>query len=311
MAATYTSKIRLTQQGDGDNPNSWGGVLNNGVISLVDDAIAAYTTVEIGANATVTLSAVDGGYDVARSAFLEVKGTVGGAHTTISLVIPGGTSPRKSKGYVINNLTTYTTTTNVVKIKTASGTGYTIRSGAVGQVINDGTSIWGTNAAGLGFGTAASADIGVCAANIADVSLSDLRYVRTSVTVATTVRGDFVVEAGSLKVGTSARAYNPITTLTDAASITSDFALGNNFLVTIADNRTLAAPTNAVAGQSGAIHIIQDGTGSRTLSYNAVWQFPAASVPTLSTGASDVDMLAYMVRSSTTIDAQLIKNFDR
>ena len=311
MAATYTSKIRLTQQGDGDNPNSWGGVLNNGVISLVDDAIAAYTTIEIGANATVTLSAVDGGYDVARSAFLEVKGTVGGAHTTISLIIPGGTSPRISKGYVINNLTTYTTTTNVVKIKTAAGTGYTIRSGAVGQVISDGTSIWGTNAAGLGFGTAASADIGVCAANIADVSLSDLRYVRTSVTANTTVRGDFVVEAGSLKIGTSARAYNPITTLTDAASITSDFALGNNFLVTLAGNRTLAAPTNAVAGQSGSIYIIQDGTGSRTLGYNTAWQFVSAAVPTLSTGASDVDMLVYIARSAATIDAVVLKNFDR
>jgi len=310
MTATYTSKIRLTQQGDGDNPNSWGTVLNNGVTSLVDDAIAAYTTIEIGANATVTLSAVDGGYDVARSAFLEVKGTVGGAHTTISLVIPGGTSPRKSKGYVINNLTTYTTTTNVVKIKTAAGTGYTIPSGAVTQVINDGTSVWSTNAKGLGLGTAASADIGVCATNIADVSLADLRYVRTSAT-STIIASDLHIKQGQLIVGTSSRAYNPITTLTDAASITSDFALGNNFLVTIADNRTLAAPTNAVAGQSGAIHIIQDGTGSRTLSYNAAWQFPAASVPTLSTGASDVDMLAYMVRSSTTIDAQLIKNFDR
>ena len=63
MAASYTTRIRLTQQGDGDNPNSWGTVLNNGVISLVDDAIAGYTTVALGANATVTLSAVDGGSD--------------------------------------------------------------------------------------------------------------------------------------------------------------------------------------------------------------------------------------------------------
>ena len=31
MAASYTTRIRLTQQGDGDNPNSWGTVLNNGV----------------------------------------------------------------------------------------------------------------------------------------------------------------------------------------------------------------------------------------------------------------------------------------
>ena len=310
MAATYTSKIRLTQQGDGDNPNSWGTVLNNGVTSLVDDAIAAYTTIEIGANATVTLSAVDGGYDVARSAFLEVKGTVGGAHTTISLIIPGGTSPRISKGYVINNLTTYTTTTNVVKIKTAAGTGYTIPSGAVTQIVNDGTSVWSTNAKGLGLGTAASADIGVCATNIADVSLADLRYVRTSAT-STIIASDLHIKQGSLVVGTSSRAYNPISTLTDAASITSDFAKGNNFLVTLAGNRTLAAPTNAVAGQSGSIYIIQDGTGSRTLGYNTVFQFVSATVPTLSTGASDVDMLVYMARSAATIDAVLLKNFDR
>ena len=41
MASTFTSRIRLNKQGDGDNPNSWGVVLNDGVISLVDDAIAA------------------------------------------------------------------------------------------------------------------------------------------------------------------------------------------------------------------------------------------------------------------------------
>ena len=307
MAASYTTRIRLTQQGDGDNPNSWGTVLNNGVISLVDDAIAGYTTVALGANATVTLSAVDGGSDVPRNAFIEANGTVGGAHTTITMVIPNVT-----KGYVINNQATYTTTTNVIKIKTAPGDGYTIPQGAITQVVVDTDgSVYSTNAAGLGLGTAASADIGVCATNIADVSLADLRYVRTSVTANTTVRGDFVVEAGSLKVGTSARAYNPITTLTDAASITSDFAVGNNFLVTLGGNRTLAAPSNAVAGQSGSIYIIQDGTGSRTLGYNTVFQFVSATVPTLSTGAGDVDMLVYMARSATTIDAVLLKNFDR
>ena len=56
MASTFTSSLRLTKQGDGDNPNSWGVVLNDGVISLVDDAIAAYTTISIGSAATVTLS---------------------------------------------------------------------------------------------------------------------------------------------------------------------------------------------------------------------------------------------------------------
>jgi len=304
MASTYTTRIRLTQQGDGDNPNSWGTVLNNGVTSLVDDAIAAYTTVVLGANATVTLSAVDGGFDVPRSAFLETNGTVGGAHTTISMIIPNVT-----KGYVINNQTAYTTTTNVVKIKTAPGAGYVIPQGGVVQVIVDTDgSVWSTNVAGSG--TAANRDVGVCATNIPDVSIADLRYVRTSAT-STIIASDLHIKQGQLIVGTSSRAYNPITTLTDATSITSDFAKGNNFLVTLGGNRTLAAPSNAVAGQSGSIYVIQDGTGSRTLAYNAAWQFVSAAVPTLSTGAGDVDMLVYMTRSATTIDAVLLKNFDR
>ena len=306
MASNYTTRIRLNQQGDGDNPNSWGTVLNDGVISLVDEAVAKYTTVSLGSAATVTLSAVDGGTDVPRSAFLEANGTVGGAHTTITMVIPNVT-----KGYVVNNQTTYTTTTNVVKIKTAPGDGLTIPQGAISQIVVDTDgSVYSTNASGLGLGTAASADIGVCATNIADVSLADLRYVRTSAT-STIIASDLHIKQGSLIVGTSSRAYNPILTLTDAASITSDFAKGNNFLVTIGGNRTLAAPSNAVAGQSGSIYIIQDGSGSRTLGYNTVFQFVSATVPTLSTGAGDVDMLVYMARSATTIDAVLLKNFDR
>jgi len=306
MTASYTSRLRLVKQGDGDNPNTWGTVLNDGMISLVDDAIAGYTTVELGAAATVTLSAVDGAGDVPRSAFLELKGSVGGSHSTISMIIPA-----QSKSYVINNkVSANTTASDIVKIKTASGDGYNIPFGAVGLVICDGTSVFSTNTRGEGFGTAASADIGTGTTNVPDVSIADARYVRSSVTSNATVRGDFVVEAGSLKVGTSARAYNPITTLTDAASIAVDFALGNNFLVTIGGNRTLAAPTNAVAGQTGQIYVIQDSTGSRTLSYNSVYQFVSGAAPTLSTGAADVDILVYSTRSATTIDAALLKNFD-
>ena len=306
MSSTYTSRLRLVKQGDGDNPNTWGTVLNDGMISLVDDAIAAYTTVEIGANATVTLSAIDGAGDVPRSAFLEVKGSVGGTNTTITMIIPA-----QSKSYVINNIVSANATaSDIVKIKTASGDGYNIPFGAVGLVVCDGTSVYPTNAKGLGLGTAASADLGTGADNVAVVSANDLRYPRVSVTANTTLRGDLNIEAGSLKIGTSARAYNPITTLTDAASIVVDFALGNNFLVTIGGNRTLAAPSNAVAGQTGQIYVIQDSTGSRTLAYNSAYQFVSGASPTLSTGASDVDILVYSTRSTTTIDAALLKNFD-
>jgi hypothetical protein len=308
MASTFTTRIRLNKQGDGDNPNSWGTVLNDGALNLIDDAIGAYTPVTIGPNAVVTLTANDGTSDTARSAFIEIVGSVGGAHDTITIQIPSSIS----KSYVINNkVSANTTATDVVKIQnTGVGSGYTVPFGSIGVVITNGTSVFPTNTAGLGFGTAANADIGVCATNVADVSLGDLRYVRTSAT-SSIVGANLNIKQGQLIVGTSSRAYNPITTVTDATSIAIDFSKGNNFLVTIGGNRTLELPTNCTAGQTGQIHIIQDGTGSRTLAYNTAWQFVSAAVPTLSTGASDVDILCYVARSATTIDAVLLKNFDR
>jgi hypothetical protein len=99
-----------------------------------------------------------------------------------------------------------------------------------------------------------------------------------------------------------------ITALTDAATITPDFADSNNFSVTLGGNRTLANPSNIVAGQSGCIWITQDGTGSRTLAYDTHWDFTGGTAPTLSTAASAVDCLVYAVQSSTKITATLITN---
>ena len=92
-----------------------------------------------------------------------------------------------------------------------------------------------------------------------------------------------------------------ITTLTDGATITPDFAASNHFTVTLGGNRTLANPTNLTAGQSGVIFVLQDGTGSRTLSYGSSWDFAGGNAPTLSTAASSVDLLAYVVRTTTSI----------
>jgi len=313
MASSYTSRIRLTKQGDGDNPNTWGTVLNNQVIDIIDDAIASYTTVSIGSAATVILTENEGAADEARSAILHFKGSVGGTHNTISLIIPG-----KSKQYVVNNaVSANTTASDIVKMKTAGGDGYNIPLGSVGLVVCDGTSVLPTNAKGFSLGTAASADIGVCATNVPDTSLADIRYVRVSTSQnASLIGSKFIIGASAstpvnFVVGSNARTYSPIVTVTDAACISVNMALGNNFLVTLAGNRTLKKPVNCTVGQGGNIYLVQDGTGSRTLGYNTSWQFVSATVPSLSTGAADVDMLIYNARSSATIDTVLLKNFDR
>ena len=307
MASTFTTNIRLNKQGDGDNPNSWGQVLNEGVISLTDHAIAGIATISVGATTSVTLTSNNGAADEARSAILHIKGTVGGTHNTISLIVPANT-----KHYLINNdVSANTSTSNVLKIKTAAGDGYDIPFDSIGWVYCDNTSVRSVTTKGLNLGTAASADIGVCATNVPDTSLADIRYLRTSVTVNTTLLGTKTVRDGQFVISTSARAVNPITTLTDDTSIAVDFLTGNNFMVTLTDNRTLAAPSNATAGQTGLIYIAQDGTGNRTLGYNTVYKFVSGSVPVLTTTANAMDMLVYSARSATTIDAVMLYDFKR
>jgi hypothetical protein len=94
-----------------------------------------------------------------------------------------------------------------------------------------------------------------------------------------------------------------IATLTDGATITPDFGANQNFTVTLGGNRTLANPTNIVAGQTGSIFVVQDATGGRTLSFGSYFKFPAGTAPTLSSGANAVDRIDYIVRTTTEIHA--------
>jgi hypothetical protein len=100
-----------------------------------------------------------------------------------------------------------------------------------------------------------------------------------------------------------------ITALTDGATITPDFSASCNFSVTLGGNRTLANPTNLTAGQSGSIFITQDGTGSRTLAYGSQYDFIGGTAPTLSTAASAVDRIDYVVRTTGSIHCVFTANY--
>ncbi len=100
-----------------------------------------------------------------------------------------------------------------------------------------------------------------------------------------------------------------IVSLTDAANIAVDFNTGQNFALTLTDNRTLDNPTNCVPGQVGSIFIVQDGTGSRTLAYGSSWDFAGGTAPVLSTDAAAVDRLDYIVQTSTDVQALVTKAY--
>ena len=117
------------------------------------------------------------------------------------------------------------------------------------------------------------------------------------------------VAAPLAQVHIAQNAIADIVSLTDGTSVSISFQNGQNFSLTLAGNRTLESPNHSVPGQVGSIFLVQDGTGSRTLSYGANWEFPAASAPTLSTSAAAVDRLDYIVRTSTAVQAILSKEY--
>jgi hypothetical protein len=100
-----------------------------------------------------------------------------------------------------------------------------------------------------------------------------------------------------------------IVTISDAANLAYDMDDGVNATVTLGGNRTFDNPSNITVGQSGSIFIVQDGTGSRTLSFGNAFDFAGGTAPTLSTGANAVDRIDYVVRTTSSIHCNFVANF--
>lgn len=82
-------------------------------------------------------------------------------------------------------------------------------------------------------------------------------------------------------------------TLTDSATINWNLSNGTVATITLGGNRTLANPTNKRVG-SYILHIYQDGTGSRTLSFGADYKWPAGVAPPLSTSGYAHDVFSFI-----------------
>ena len=68
--------------------------------------------------------------------------------------------------------------------------------------------------------------------------------------------------------------------------------------VTLTANVTFDAPSNPTTGQYISIVCIQDGTGSRTIAWNAVFEFKDDTAPTATTTASKGDMFTFRYNGS-------------
>jgi hypothetical protein len=152
-------------------------------------------------------------------------------------------------------------------------------------------------------------------------SASQLRIKRTVGAAADTllqVQGDGNIIFGSGSLGNSTFTHNVIAqrvqgkhmaattqVIADAATINWNMDNGSVMQVTLAGNRTMAAPTNLVSGGTYTAIIKQDATGNRLLTWNAVFKFAGGS-KTLSTAANATDVATF-VSDGVNLYGQLLK----
>jgi hypothetical protein len=84
-------------------------------------------------------------------------------------------------------------------------------------------------------------------------------------------------------------------TLSDGATINWDLSASQKQVVsvTLGGNRTMAAPTNNAAGATYILRVIQDGTGGRTLTWNAEFLWGPDGAPDLAVAAADVTVFSF------------------
>lgn len=282
--------------------------------TLEESSSGSRINLSASATMSVIFSAADGSaWDSAAGIPLSQKGAADGVATLDSSgKIPGIQLPSFVDDIIEGaTLAAFPATGEQGKIYVALNTGRTYRwsgSAYVEIVASPGT----TDAIVEG-----SANLYFTEGRVRSAALSG---VETTISDSAIVNGDSVLTgirkliARILAYSTIVRTWTAaqrgtIVTLTDGATVTPDF---NNqlFTWTIAGTgRTLANPTNLVAGQSGSIYIVQDATGSRTItSWGSAWDFEGGTLPTLSTAANAVDCLVYQVRTTGSIHCYLAKD---
>jgi len=165
--------------------------------------------------------------------------------------------------------------------------------------------VTGVNASGVVTATSFSGSganlTGISSVSFATTSFGLSGTPNLNVGVATVTQLGINTTTIPTKLYVQGNAASNIVTLTDGATITPDFTLGNNFQVTIAASRTIANPTGVTTGQSGVIFIQENGTGGYTVGWGTSWDFASSTAPTLITTASALNALPYFARSTTSI----------
>lgn len=91
-----------------------------------------------------------------------------------------------------------------------------------------------------------------------------------------------------------------------AGTATLDLSKGNIHHITMPAGNITIAISNGTAGQCFIVRILQDGTGSRTVTWFTTIKWVGGSAPTLTGTASKADTLGFEVTGSSTYDGFIV-----
>lgn len=99
--------------------------------------------------------------------------------------------------------------------------------------------------------------------------------------------------------------YN-VETLTGSGVITLDLSSSFNFSIPMTASGFLANPTGASVGRSGVIMLLQNDAGDADISYDTYYKWPVGVSTSMTAVSGAVDVIAYFVRSPSSIICQFI-----
>ena len=261
MSSTYSPDLRIELIGTGDQAGVWGNTTNTNLSTVLETAIAGYTSVSIIASSQA-LTANYGSADEARYAAIALARTVGTGDFAVY-------APPASKLYVIYNTSAYVATiynSSVIGNTTPLGTGVAIPAGKTMTVWSDGTNFTQQNThlnspsfTTPALGTPASGTLSSCttstqAAKTADTTLSSTAFSdrfrsfftgSTSGTAALTDRGCLLITTSSITVPAATFAANDAFTIINnsasSISVTQGSGLAMYWAGVSTGSRTLAA----------------------------------------------------------------------
>jgi hypothetical protein len=141
MPTTYSSNLKITLIGDGEQTNVWGGTTNTNLGTLLEQAITGVsgvgsgnTAITMTGSADYVLTNNDGAVNQARNAVLIVNGASSGGY---AVVTPAG----QQKVYIVNNKLT----TGAVIVKPSGGTGVSVPNATTMILYTDGTTTQAVN----------------------------------------------------------------------------------------------------------------------------------------------------------------------